>query len=211
MCNVRFAFTSEQYFAICQRRGKLMESSSSRFDYPKLFHVLIFCHRKGSRIFLIRYYASKVMDAIVCLVVSFHVKTVRYGTCKIWNVNPRDAFRVIAHLGAKSRFFFHVFLVPEITRELLCRRRCFAVLHSILLFNFHSLFIISFYPHFHKWTTFPSKLKIVCKVRSLVDVISIHRFDETTRVFPSSQTMTKGEVRLCTERGHYADSVYWSQ
>jgi len=44
------------------------------------------------------------MDAIVSLSWFPHVETVQYGTCKIWNVNQQDAFRVIARLDA-SRVF----------------------------------------------------------------------------------------------------------
>lgn len=49
---------------------------------PKVISCVNFLSSERIAVF-IRYCVSKIMDAIVSLVVSFHVKTVWYGTCKI--------------------------------------------------------------------------------------------------------------------------------
>lgn len=73
-------------------------------------------------------------------------ENVQYDTCEIWNVNRRDAFRVIARPGAKSRFstlfsclkLFENYYAGQNVTAPFCA-------FSILLFVSHSPFIFFYY------------------------------------------------------------------
>lgn len=96
--------------------------------------------------------------------------------------------------------FFHAFPALEIIRELSRRRRYFAVFYAPYhLFLSHSplIFIAAFANVLLSRLNWKSSVKFVVLVARW-RWINIHRFDQTTRVFRSSQTTTKGEVRLCT-------------
>jgi len=146
------------------------------------------------------------MQLSLSLVIFFQVKTVQHGTCKIWNVNQRDAFCVQNHASRCKVAFTTLFSCLKLFKKIIMQETLyFAVLYTYCV-SLSIPYSNIFYYRFRKYTVFPSKLKIVCKVRVPVarwHWISIHRFDETSRVYRSSRTMTKGEVNLCTERGHY--------
>lgn len=59
-----------------KRKADVPENSSSGFHHSKLFDMFIFLLSEKNRDSLVRHYVSKITNAIVSVVVSFHVKTV---------------------------------------------------------------------------------------------------------------------------------------
>lgn len=145
-------------------------NSSLRSCHPKLFHVLIFIGKNHS--FPIRYYVSKIMD-VICLSRSFlshENRSVRYLQnlkCKsTGDISRNRAFR------CKIMFFPHFSRARNYSRIIMQEMLRHHFVHLASYYLFLTLLLFFCYRS-HKCTIFPSRLKIVYKVRrcrSLVDV-----------------------------------------
>ena len=152
------------------------------------------------------YYVSKITDAIVslsCDFLSSENRSARY----LQNLKCKSTWRILCTNASRCKgAFTTLFSCLKLFKKIIMQETLyFAVLYTYCV-SLSIPYSNIFYYRFRKYTVFPFKLKIVCKVRVPVarwHWISIHRFDETSRVYRSSRTMTKGEVNLCTERGHY--------